>query len=260
MQSVLYDCSHTLDSLLKALNVFLGRKAVYTEIRCCSPELAYNDVYISNGYVFEDHLDIIIDLTPGCDNLFNLISKTRRKQILRGYSRGVHVDVVSRNDIASIQKCYDIVSRLYTKISLPCPDWNVWLSALTYNPKKDEPKAVCFAARFDDLIIGTRVVICFKKRIFDWYAASMDDHNDKYPNDILPWEVFKWGHENGFEEFDFGGAGKPNIPYGVRDYKLKFGGVLVNHGRFQRINSPLRYAIASMGFKVFRRVITSSSH
>ena len=36
----------------------------------------------------------------------------------------------------------------------------------------------------------------------------------------------------------FGGAGKPDKPYGVRDYKLKFGGQLVNWGRFEKVHKP----------------------
>ena len=52
---------------------------------------------------------------------------------------------------------------------------------------------------------------------------------------MIPWEVFKWGKKNDFSIFDFGGAGKPNIPCGVRDYK-KVWGDFVNYGRFNNIH------------------------
>ena len=65
---------------------------------------------------------------------------------------------------------------------------------------------------------------------------------NKYPNDLIPWEVFLWGKENGYKLLDFGGAGKPDIPYGVREYKRKFGGELVNYGRFTHIHKPILMA------------------
>ena len=51
--------------------------------------------------------------------------------------------------------------------------------------------------------------------------------------------------EERFKSFDFGGAGKPDVPYGVRDHKLKFGGQMVEYGRFEKINNKLVYSIAS---------------
>jgi lipid II:glycine glycyltransferase (peptidoglycan interpeptide bridge formation enzyme) len=67
-------------------------------------------------------------------------------------------------------------------------------------------------------------------------------------------EVFLWGHERGFTRFDFGGAGKPNVPYGVRDYKLKFGGELVNTGRMIRIHRPFNYAFATKAYRLLQVV------
>jgi len=72
------------------------------------------------------------------------------------------------------------------------------------------------------------------------------------PNDVLPWHIFLWGKQNGFKVFDFGGAGKPNIPYGVRDYKLKFGGKLVNFGRFELIHKPVLYRLGLIGLFLFK--------
>ena len=91
----------------------------------------------------------------------------------------------------------------------------------------------------------------FKDKIFDWYAGSKAEHYDKYPNDILPWEVLKYGHHAGYRIFDFGGAGKPGVQYGVRDYKLKFGGKVVNYGRLIYIHSPIKYFIAQKWFSFF---------
>jgi lipid II:glycine glycyltransferase (peptidoglycan interpeptide bridge formation enzyme) len=45
------------------------------------------------------------------------------------------------------------------------------------------------------------------------------------------------------------GAGKPDEPYGVRDFKAEFGGELVERGRFLCIRKPLLYKIGTLGVK-----------
>jgi lipid II:glycine glycyltransferase (peptidoglycan interpeptide bridge formation enzyme) len=40
-----------------------------------------------------------------------------------------------------------------------------------------------------------------------------------YPNDYLVWQVLIYGINNGYQIFDFGGAGKPEVNYGPREFK-----------------------------------------
>ena len=48
------------------------------------------------------------------------------------------------------------------------------------------------------------------------------------------------------------GAGSSDEDYGVREFKSKFGGKLVNYGRFIKINNKLLYKIGKMGLKVIQ--------
>ena len=86
------------------------------------------------------------------------------------------------------------------------------------------------------------------------YAGSLKEFYIKYPNDLLPWEVFKCGKKSGYSIFDFGGAGKPDKKYGVRDYKKKFGGRLVNYGRFEKVHSPIKFKMAKVGFSLWKKI------
>ena len=45
------------------------------------------------------------------------------------------------------------------------------------------------------------------------------------------------------KKFNFMGAGKPDVPYGVRNFKSKFGGELVETPRYVIAHKPLFYAI-----------------
>jgi lipid II:glycine glycyltransferase (peptidoglycan interpeptide bridge formation enzyme) len=49
------------------------------------------------------------------------------------------------------------------------------------------------------------------------------------------------------------GAGKPDEDYGVRDFKAQFGGTLVEHGRFLKVNNPLIYKAAQIYLKLKTR-------
>ena len=46
------------------------------------------------------------------------------------------------------------------------------------------------------------------------------------------------------------GAGQPNVPYGVRNFKAEFGGTLVEHGRFLCVVNPLLFKIGTLGVKI----------
>ena len=59
-----------------------------------------------------------------------------------------------------------------------------------------------------------------------------------------------------FERYDFGGAGWPNVPYGVRDFKASFGGELVCYGRYRKVYSRWKMALAERAYELGRTVIS----
>jgi serine/alanine adding enzyme len=54
---------------------------------------------------------------------------------------------------------------------------------------------------------------------------------------------------------DFGGAGRPNEPYGVRDFKAKYGGRLVDFGRDVHVSAPVRLALSRAGYRLVRGLL-----
>ena len=50
------------------------------------------------------------------------------------------------------------------------------------------------------------------------------------------------------------GAGKPNEPYGVRDFKAEFGGKMVEYGRYVQLCKPMLYAIGKIGVKILKKL------
>ena len=71
------------------------------------------------------------------------------------------------------------------------------------------------------------------KMVYEWYVAGLDrDFKKAYPSVMATWAGIKYANDHGYTSFDFMGAGIPSQSYGVREFKSKFGGQLLNFGRF----------------------------
>lgn len=66
--------------------------------------------------------------------------------------------------------------------------------------------------------------------------------------------VIDFAIEHELKMVDFMGAGKPDSEYGVRDFKLQFGGDLVEHGRFKYICKPMLYKMGVLGLKILAKI------
>jgi serine/alanine adding enzyme len=107
----------------------------------------------------------------------------------------------------------------------------------------------------NDRQVAASVALLYKDKIYGWYRGFDRMYSDCMPNDQMVWYVLKWGAENGYKFFDFGGAGRPGEKYGPRNFKAKFGGTLVNYGRNTFIHSPLNLKLSSFAYKLFRRTL-----
>ncbi len=239
-----------LDKLLKDYNQKISGKAIYSQFRNLSK---YSDkeiqIFAQNGFVYEPHLDIIHYLDKPIEEQFARLHKGRRKNIRRAERAGVGFREVK--DEKEFIKAYELVVSTYNRVKLPMPDKSLFFESYRQLTNKNILKT--FVAILEEEIIACRMVLCYGDSIYDWYAGASEKHLDKYPNDFLPWKVMEWGSQNGYKSFDFGGAGKPGVPYGVRDHKLKFGGELVEFGRFQKIHNKVFWSVGNIGFKIWQK-------
>ncbi|WP_024335376.1 lipid II:glycine glycyltransferase FemX [Desulfotignum balticum] len=240
-----------LSKILQKYNSKIKNKAIYSQFRnLWSLSEDEKQVFLNNGFLYEDHLDIIHDLSLSVDNQFMKMHKGRRKNIRRAEKAGLNFKEVSAP--SDLEKCIALIEDTYERVKLPVPDRDFFRKSFICLGLDGYLKV--FAAFLNNKVIGTRMVFCYKDLIYDWYAGADERHLDKYPNDYLPWKIMEWGSNEGYGYFDFGGAGKPGVPYGVREYKLKFGGELVDYGRFQTVHKPLLMQLGKIGFKVYKKM------
>lgn len=236
-----------LDFLLKGIKENLKKQVVYIEFRNIWNMSNYRHVFVNNGFDYEDHLDILIDLEKSEQELWDAMTRDRKKSITKG-QKELEVRLLSESVEYQIDSIYSLLGVVYKRVRLPLPHKRFFLNVIkSLNPKG---YIKIFGAYKGSALIGVRLVLCYNGLIYDWYAGANDDFLEYRPNDILIWSVLKWGRENGYKKFDFGGAGKPNVPYGVRDYKLKFGGELVCFGRYQYVFKPTIMRFGKLAIKL----------
>ncbi len=240
------NASHILEEYEKKIS----SRCIYSQFRNIFDISFFRSSYIAKGYQYQDHLDIHIDLTRSETTLWDGLHSSRRNDIRKAKKEGVIVEL--RSDADSLKESHTILIEVYKRAHLPLPGFDLFSSMIRQNGERFN--LLNFVAVYQKKIIGCMLVLAYKNTLYDFYAGSLTEFYKKFPNDLIPWEIFLWGKENGYDLFDFGGAGKPGIPYGVRDYKSKFGGEIVNFGRYEKIHFPFLYRFAKTGFKIWQKI------
>lgn len=236
--------------LLRAYEKKLDKDVIYTQIRNHYEMLTSNDAFQACGYRFQDHLNFLIPLDSE-EQIWSRIGKGRIKQIKKAQKNDLKVQVYDSKAINNqlIADGYEVIRSVYKHAGLPLTDieqvkavnrQGLLRMFIVYSP--------------EGKLIGCRFGIVYKDSIYGWYAGSYRDYYNLYPNDILIWETLRWGCKNGYKIFDYGGAGEPNKPYGVRSFKQQMGGQLVNFGRYEKIHRPIMYKIGILGMWCLKRI------
>lgn len=242
---------YVLEYILKEYKKKIKNKAIYTQVRNL---WTWSDnekaIFLKNGFNYEEHLDILVDLKKAESILISEMHQGRRKNI--GRASRIPLEFSETENIIEFQKCLTLIGQTYRRIKLPYPDNSFFISADKILREKSYIRK--FVVKYNSEIIGCRFILCYKGLVYDWFAGADEKHLDKYPNDFLPWKIIQWSKMKGYDTFDFGGAGNPYEAYGVRDFKLKFGGQLVNFGRFGMVHNNLRLNFAKIGLKLYQLI------
>ena len=235
-------------ALLDAYEQMRDSGVIYTQVRNHFEMLTVNDAFQQCGYRFESHLNFIITLDNE-DSVWNRIGKGRIKQIKKAQKNGLYVDVYEPGQITDelIEQGYEVIRSVYQRAGLPLTD------LAQIQATNEQRLLVVFVVRnAEGEMLGCRFGLLYRDSIYGWYAGSYSQYYSLFPNDILIWETLRWGIRKGYKTFDYGGAGEPNKPYGVRAFKQQMGGELVNFGRYEKIHRRFMYKIGVLGMKILK--------
>lgn len=215
---------------------------IYIETRNFSDYSRWKDIFEKCGFAYQPHFDIHVR----CDEAHQM-SDRRQRELKRAIKNGATVAMAQSEQ--EIRDWYQILAKLYReKVRTPLFSEEFFLQFYRHRVGK------YLLVKHEGKIIGGMMCpILEGKAIYEWYVCGLDEeYKDLYPSVMATNAAIEYAQANGLPLFDFMGAGKPNEPYGVRDFKMEFGGELVEHGRFLCIRKPLLYKIGKMGVKFLK--------
>jgi len=234
--------------LLKALIDTVEKRSLYIQFRNAYDMTPLYPSFQKNRFLAEDHLNLIVS-TSDSQTAHSGISKSKIRQAKNSVDSGVELVLASTEE--EINHFYLILEQIYKdKAKKPLPQKSFFISF--FRAMQKGKLGIIILAKYQGIVIGGMLCpITPGKILSEWYICGLDKMNNKvHPSVLLTYGAIEYAISNAIPKFDFMGIGSPDKPYGVRDFKTRFGGQSVNFGRFTRINNPNLYRIARAGYSL----------
>lgn len=239
-----------LIALLTTVKEKLTRKAIFVETRNFSDYSEWRPIFESNGYVFQPHYDVVVE-TASVEAVNKKLDRNRKRNIKKAIDNGLIIE--SEPNDSDIEAFYAQLQKLYsTKVKVP-----LYPIEFFKELAKQTSSRFFLAKNNEGLIIGGLVcVLLTSKSMYAWFACGEDAlYKNLFPSVMVNYAGICYSAENNISKFDFMGAGKPDDGgYGVRDFKLKFGGDLVEYGRYQYVCNKFLFVIGTLGVKILKKI------
>ena len=223
---------------------------LFTELRNHTDQNEIQDVLQKNGYMFEGHLNYLLNIQRDPQEILESFKRDAYRRIRKNMIKGV-LEVTEITDRSDISTFYNLLRKTYQYARIPLADITLFESAFdVLYPKKMIRFTLIYLG---DVPVTASVSLLYKNVIYGWYNGTDRAYSTFGPNEYEVWELINWGIDKGYHVFDFGGAGKPDFPYGVRDFKAKFNGQLVNYGRNICIHAPFRFNLSKISYQTARK-------
>ena len=234
--------------LLALVKKVLSRRVIYVEVRNYFDYSAYNDTFSNVKFKFVNWLNYHLDIV-GTEKQLMLLNSSRRRQVKKALSQGV--EWREAKSLEEVSQFYSILNALYVeKIKKPLFPLDYFLRFY----KEGQGKILLVV--YQGLVIGGIVCPIYQDRvIYEFYVCGLDqEYKNQYPSIMATWAAIEYANQHNIKRFDFMGAGSPDENYGVREFKARFGGELVSHGRFLLVNNLFLYWLGQIGLKVLSKL------
>lgn len=235
-----------LSELLCSLKDMLKRKAIYIETRNFSDYGSYKQCFENAGFKYVPHLNFRVN-TQSTEIVESNIGKNRKRDIRASLRSGAMI--VQNPTKEQVEQFYQLLKRLYKeKIHLPLFSWQVFEKLYEHDDCR------FLLVEYGEKIIGGTMLMCLQgKAVYEWFVCGEDgQYKNIFPSSVATYAGLQYAAANGYPLFDMMGAGTPDKAYGVRDFKARFGGELVEYGRFLNVRNQLLYNIGKFGVKILK--------
>jgi hypothetical protein len=187
--------------------------AAYLLLKICQPDLITgldeNQFHIEHGFV-----KYTLDISVGEDKLWKkIIPGKTRNQIKKGLSSNPIVRF-GREEL--LDDFYNIIAITQTDLGTPVHSIKFFRNILASHT--DARLAVVY---LDGVAVSSALIVFVDNTIFHPYAGTLNEFKHTCVNNVLYWEIIKFGIQNGCEIFDMGRSQKGS---GAARYKKSWGG------------------------------------
>lgn len=246
------DSMRALSLLLSRHDAHMARSVLFAEVRPVFAPGPERLVLERSGYQYLEYLNYLNDVTLPEKTMWSNLHKGAQYAVRQSEKLGLVAREVALE--CAVDLLYPLLKLSYGHSGIPLADRGLFDATVAELGKKGMTK--CFAVFDGDTPVAMDIMLTFKDRVYLWYGGVMRSSVGS-PCSLLRWYELKWAHEQGYRICDSGGAGWPDIPYGVRDFKRKFGGELVQFGRYRKVYAPWKLALAERVYNLKRRVFTT---
>jgi CelD/BcsL family acetyltransferase involved in cellulose biosynthesis len=229
----------------------MQRNTLFTEVR---PLFAPGPERIALercGYSFLDYLNFVVDVSQPTDILWRNMDRHARRGVRESERNGFQMRRLQTPD--AVDLLYQVLIKTYCHANVPLAHRSLFERAFAILQPKGALKIEAVVRQ--DEPIAMQATLRYKDLAYAWYCGTLRLRGFS-PLDYLIWQELNWSHEQGCTLYDMGGAGWPDEPYGVRRYKAKFGGELVHYGRYRKIYSSWKLALAERAYQIGRKLIS----
>ena len=226
----------------------ISRGPIYIETRNFNDYSKWRGAFEKAGFEYEPHLNFHVD-TSLVEVVESNLGKSRKRDIRTTIREGV--TIVEHPTKEQVVEYYGILKKLYeTKVKTPLFPLSFFIEL---NKHKD---GRLLLTEYNGHIIGGTVCVALEgKCLYEWFACGDDGvYPHVFPSCYATYAGIRYAAEHGMPRFDMMGAGTPDEAYGVRDFKARFGGKEVEHGRFLHITKSLLYRIGVSGVKLLKKL------
>jgi serine/alanine adding enzyme len=165
------------------------------------------------GRLRQDKATLILDISPGSENLWKSLSPKVRNQIRKAQKSGLSTQIGGAELLEEFYHPFAVNMR---DLGSPVhhPGFFQKLFAAFGN------KAHVHLVREGNQTIGGLIVLFFKDAAIVPWASCYRQHFPKCPNNLLYWETIQYACSRGCTSFDFG---RSSIDSGTYNFKLQWG-------------------------------------
>lgn len=249
--------STALSALLSTTINNLKHKVIYIECRNFNDYARWQQPFASVGFDYHPHYNFHVALPNP------IYSKELIRNLREAEQEGVQITETPSDE--QFRQFYNLLLQLYHhKIHKPLPPFQFFdylrhqphiLTCIALAPSNAHTVSLSSHLSDSPKVIGGFIGPYSMTTLYDWYSCGCAEVPRRWhPSELVTNYAIQRAEEIGCQCFDFMGAGAPDDGgYGVRDFKAKFGGDLVTHGRFLYRLHPLLYRLGH--FVISHRLI-----